>query len=701
MYLDEGTGAKSSAARKSAEGLPLALMFGGTLFVSALLLSSVQPLFARMVLPLLGGTPAVWSVAMVFFQATLLAGYAYAHALVRRAGLRKALAIHALVMAGALLFLPVGIAAGFDAPPESGQPLWLLTLFAASIGLPFFAVSANAPLLQAWFARTGHPDRDDPYFLYGASNLGSFLALLAYPVAIEPLLPLGAQSAAWSRLYLLLGAGVIGCGLFALAHARAATPVMQDEPRVAHPTWADRLRWMALASLPSALLVAVTAHLSTNIAAVPLLWVLPLAAFLLTFVIAFQRTEIIPQRMLQLMLPTLVVAAMLTYGMPTELGGLPGLAINLFAFLVIALAWHTALVALRPPAAHLTDFYLSMSAGGVIGGAFTTLAAPVLFDSVIEFPLLLSLGLLIVPEARKLLQRRLALPATAALLVIAFYLDSFTGVEHRDRSFFGVVSTRLTEGESIRLLVHGTTVHGAERVADIKAGVRPAPITYYDADGPLAGAIAIEQARRAEPLAVGVVGLGVGSMACLGEPGESWRFFEIDPAVIRAATDPNRFTFLSSCSPEAPIMAGDARLSLKAEVDGGLDVLVIDAFSSDAIPIHLMTREALALYMAKLAPDGVLVMHISNQFMELASVVAANAAAENLAAAGRLHRPASGDGGWLELSSEVVALARDPALIDAYVAAGWNPLKPRADVSAWTDDFSNVIGAMLRRQGLL
>ena len=701
MYLDEGTGSKASAARKSTAFMPLALMFGSTLFLSALLLFSVQPLFARMVLPLLGGTPAVWSVAMVFFQATLLAGYAYAHVLVRRFGLGMALAIHSLVMGSALLFLPIGITAGFDAPPESGQPLWLLTLFAASIGLPFFAVSANAPLLQAWFARTGHPDRDDPYFLYGASNLGSFLALLAYPVAIEPLLPLSEQSLAWSSLYLLLGAGVIGCGLFAFAHAGAAKSLAPDEGAAPRPTWADRTRWMALASLPSALLVAVTAHLSTNIAAVPLLWVLPLAAFLLTFVIAFQRTEIIPQRMLQLMLPTLVVAAMLTYGMPTELGGLPGLAINLFAFLVIALAWHTALVALRPAAAHLTDFYLSMSAGGVIGGAFTTLAAPLLFDSVIEFPLLLSLALLIVPEARKLLRRKLALPAAAALLVGAFYLDSFTGVEHRDRSFFGVVSTRLTEGESIRLLVHGTTVHGAERMADVEAGVRPAPITYYDADGPLAGAIAIEQQRRATPLAVGVVGLGVGSMACLGEPGESWRFFEIDPAVIRAATDPKRFTFLSSCAPDAPIVAGDARLSLKAEPEGALDVLVIDAFSSDAIPIHLMTREALALYMSKLAPDGVLVMHISNQFMELASVVAANAEAEGLLAAGRLHRPASGDGGWLELSSEVVALARDPALIDAYVAAGWKPLKPRADVSAWTDDFSNVIGAMLRRQGLL
>lgn len=682
-------------------------LFGGTLFLSAVLLFSVQPLFTKMVLPHLGGTPAVWSTAMVFFQAVLLAGYAYAHLLVRYAPRRAAPIIHAGMMALALLWLPIGLANGARPPTDGGQQLWLIGLFATTIGVPFFAVSASAPLLQAWFSDTGHAHGSDPYFLYGASNLGSFFTLLAYPVLIEPLLALGDQSRFWAAGYLALFLAIGACGLLARASRHAA--LSGDQLRAVAPlapvTWAERARWMGLAFVPSALLIALTAHLSTNIAAVPFLWVLPLATFLLTFVLAFQRSPLIPRRAVELLLPLSAIVAMLTYAFATPFGGLSGIAINLFAFLIIALAWHNALAARRPRAAQLTEFYLCMSAGGVLGGAFTSLAAPVLFDQVIEYPLLLVLAFLVVPEARKLLRPRLALPGLALLLLGLAALQASGRVEYRDRSFFGVVSTQLSPDGAFRLLSHGTTIHGAQRLADLSAlgtpGARPEPLAYYISGSPLAEGIELQQARRSAPLAVGVVGLGTGTLACYSKPGETWRFYEIDPAVISVATDPRRFTFLPACAPQAEIVPGDARLTLARESGRRFDVLVIDAFSSDSIPVHLLTREGLRLYAERVGPDGIVVLHISNRFLELASVVAANAAAEGLSAARRFDPGAPAGSVKPIFASDVVVLARDPSQIAPYLQAGWSPLRPRAGVAAWTDDYSNVVGAILRKQGLL
>jgi hypothetical protein len=702
MLQDEKVVRAAKEARDEAKRAAawLLALFGSTLFLSALLLFSVQPLVAKLVLPRLGGTPAVWSVAMVFFQATLLAGYLYAHVLVRHAAPARGLAIHVVLMASALLWLPIAIPAGFDSPPESWLPLWLLVLLAATAGIPFLAVSANAPLLQAWFARTGHPHAADPYFLYGASNLGSVLALIAYPIVAEPLLTLGEQTRLWAGLYLVLAASVLVCGTSALAARRGASAAaVSAQAAGTQVVWRERGEWIALAFLPSALLVAVTAHLSTDIAAMPLLWTLPLAMFLLTFVVAFQRKPLIAGRLMEILVPFAAVAAILTYGFPGPLGGMPGIAINLLAFFVIALAWHSALVARRPGAAHLTDFYLCMSVGGVLGGAFTSLAAPVLFNSVVEFPLLLALSLLVVPESRKLLRTRRALAFGAFLVAASLAAFAFDSVDHRDRSFFGVVSTRITDG--VRVLAHGTTIHGAQRLADMQPGRRPEPLTYYVDGGPLAGAMAIEQAASAAPLDIAVVGLGVGSLACHGRPQDRWRFYEIDPAVIAVATDPSLFTLLSACAPDAAIVRGDARLSLAEEPDQNFDVLVVDAFSSDAIPVHLLTREALALYVRKLRPDGVIVMHISNRFMELASVVAAGAAAEGLSSAEMLHLRSGEEVERLAFSSDAIVIARERARLADYLASGWSPLDPPTGISAWTDDYSNVIGAILRKQGLL
>lgn len=678
----------------------LVAAFGGTLFLSAFLLFSVQPLFAKLVLPRLGGAPAVWSVAMVFFQGALLVGYAYAHALIRFAG-RFGLFVHAALMALAIFWLPVAIASGFEAPPAANLPLWVLALFAASLGVPLLAVSANAPLLQAWFARTGHAHSRDPYFLYGASNVGSLAALLLYPFLVEPLLTLRTQSEVWSAGYLALFVAMFLCGAVAWKERSAAADTLPAAaPKVA---WRTRIEWAAFAFVPSALLVAVTAHLSTNIAAAPFLWVMPLAVFLLSFVVTFTLRPLLPARGMQLMLPVVLPAAMATVSFPGTLGGLIGIAINLFALFVVAVVWNGELYARRPEASRLTDFYFAMSAGGVLGGAFTSLLAPVMFSSVLEFPLLLGASILAIPEMRAMLFRRRASPVAAlggaCLVVIVVTLSP--DIEHRERNFFGVVSTEISRDGRFRLLMHGTTIHGAERLADLgPSRARPEPLTYYAAGGPLASGI--ESARRVKgALSVGVVGLGAGSLACEAEPWDDWRFFEINPAVIRVARDRRYFNFLARCAPNAPILTGDARLTLKSEKDGGFDVLIIDAFSSDAIPVHLITGEALRLYAQEIRADGVVLLHVSNRFLELSSVVAATAKAEGLFGARMDHvRPKREYAESYKMSSEVIALARKPQALAELRAAGWQTLVSDGSVEPWTDDYSNIVGAMLRMQGL-
>ncbi len=698
------TGSPAQTARPATGLAGTLVLFGATLFVSAVLLFSVQPLFAKMVLPRLGGTPAVWSVAMVFFQAMLLAGYAYAHAIVRFTNLTTGFLIHIVVLVIAVIWLPFQIASGFEQAPESGVAFWLLALFFVSIGMPFFAVSANAPLLQAWFSRTGHRHAHDPYFLYGASNLGSFFALLSYPVLFEPAFAVSEQSRLWFAGYIALGIGVAICGFatWSLQNGQAKTARQNAPANVAPrqaPTARLRMTWIALASIPSGLLVAVTAHISTNVAAAPFLWVMPLALFLLTFVITFQRRPVIPHLWMRAALPFAIVAASASMTGYLPIGIIAVTAIHLVTFFVAAMVCHGELVARRPDASHLTEFYLAMSFGGVLGGAFTTLLSPVIFTKVLEYPILFCAAMLAMPEMRALIRRRPLIVVLAALVVaIVLWLGSKSVVD-RDRSFFGVLTVSDSRDGRYRILIHGTTVHGVQHIGDTAASTgRPEPLTYYTTEGPLASAITGHRDRLGRPMNIGIIGLGAGSLACHAADGDDWRFYEIDPAVVRVATDPRLFTFLSSCTPDAPIIVGDARLTVMREPDGRFDVLVIDAFSSDAIPVHLMTREAITGYFSKLAPGGILVMHISNSFMELRSVLAAIAASENLAGAGILQLRSKDDQEAWRNPTEVVVLARSPAEIRQLVDAGWQPLDAKSanPVRAWTDDYSNLFAAIMR-----
>jgi hypothetical protein len=713
-------------------------LYAATIFLSALLLFLLQPMFTKMVLPRLGGAPQVWSVAMVFFQTALLAGYAYAHLLVRRLPLGAGALVHLGVLAIASATLPIAIAKGFDAPPNEGIAFWLIGLFALSIGLPFAVLSASGPLLQGWFGASGHGR--NPYVLYAASNLGSFAALIAYPAIIEPLWPLKAQSQIWSAGFAVLAVLIAATSLFV-----ARQPSVAAADRDAAPVSArDRLAWLALAAIPAGLVIAVTSYVTTDVAAAPFLWVVPLALYLLTFVAVFRERPWIAPDIVARLAPIMVA--------PLAIGLLGGdkifwfamVMVNIVAFVLLALLCHGELYRLRPATARLTEFYLWTSLGGVMGGIFAALVAPLIFTQIYEYPILIAAAVLVLPGtffgglrsflkdagpillvavvaagAAFVFQPRLpdaaelpfriglvALAATMlfqrrrparyfALVVLGFVVSGLwqPGIAPVEtaRSFFGV--HRVVEKDHYRLLYHGTTLHGAQRIGD---ATPPEPLTYYYFGAPMADAIAAARAAHGALAHVAAVGLGTGSLACHSRPGESWTYFEIDPDVARIAQDPRRFGFLSACAPGISIVLGDARLTLAASTER-YDLIVLDAFSSDAIPVHLLTREAFAGYLARLTDKGVLLVHISNRNMDLAPAVAAVGAAEGLVTYVRQDDRPEQNPFDFKLNAVVAALARNAADLGVLPQQkGWYEVKP--DVAAWTDDYSDILGAILRKK---
>jgi len=724
------------------------------IFVSALLLFSVQPMFTKMVLPRLGGSPAVWSVAMVFFQTLLLAGYAYAHLLMRLKDRRLPIIIHLGLLCVAGLALPLSIASGFGAPPASGYAFWLLGLFMVSIGLPFFALAANNPLLQAWFVRTGHPDGPDPYFLYASSNIGSFLALLSYPVLLEPMLTLRQQSQTWTAGYAALVVLIAGCGvLLWRAPPFEVGPARTDAGPT--PSWGLRLRWIFLAAVPSGLLIAVTAHISTDVAAAPLLWVLPLSLYLLTWVLVFQSRPLLPHRFMVMLQPFAVAGIVVLLAVGGEQNLLLTLGGHQLCFFIIAMACHGELARTRPAARYLTGFYVALSFGGMLGGLFAGLVAPFTFSWVAEYPILLVLTALCRPreEARwpklapwiwllvavlalvtlvpsfttgalaslfeddrvyvasavaavavllavALRTSRWAIAAVVALavLVIRVYPADEGRVE-TVRSFFGVHKIVETPNGHYHVLMHGTTIHGAEKLREADGTAvtgRPEPISYYHKDGGIGQAIAAVRARKGAPLRVAVIGLGAGTLACAAAPGESWTFFEIDRSMVDTARDPKKFSFISSCMPDLKVVLGDARLTFAREPDGVYDLIIVDAYSSDAIPIHLATEEAMAIYKSKLAPHGAVVMHVSNRHLELASVVVGIAEANDLKS--WVYNEDSGRDDEYIFATNVVVSARDEDDVGTLASSDvWALTEPEDDQRVWTDDYSNVLGAVYRR----
>lgn len=737
-------------APEKGEGLALgrfgASPYIATIFLSAALVFLVQPMFAKMATPLLGGAPNVWNVSLVCFQAALLLGYAYAHLLnhfVR--SLRTQILIHTGLLAGAALVLPFQLSDALGLPNANQPTFWLIGVFAISIAPPFAVISATAPLIQSWYSRSGRADAHDPYHLYGASNIGSLVGLIAYPVVLEPLLSLGAQTSAWTMGYAALAVLLVACGILAYRSGGGALPATVASEHAApaksaQALWQQRLWWLTCAFIPSSLLVGVTTLIATEIASVPFLWVLPLLLYISTFIIVFSQKPVLSLASSKRRLVLAVAMALLVLPPVTTFPFNLPLFIHLGTLFLAAHVCHGVLAEDRPEAGRLTEFYLIMSLGGVLGGAFNALLVPILFNSIIEYPLLLLAVLFIRPgvpmfaKGREQLWLYVALIALAAAMVLRMTVGAEMSVMlvfrgflivailalvmsqssragaaliaacawaigmlaspitggFADRSFFGVAQIQEREGH--RILFHGMTVHGTQSL-DPETALRPT--TYYAPETPIGQVFEAYD----DPGHVAVVGLGTGSVACYAEPGQTYTYYEIDPLVAKLASDPEHFTYLSECTPGAEIIVGDGRLNLAAQPEGKYDLMLIDAFSSSSVPTHLLTREAIDLYLSRLTDDGVLVMHVSNKFMLLPRVVAR--ITDDLGVPTRYQYyspPKEQKVHYYAHASQVVIIARNEAALAEYdTNEDWVVLKGDGK-RAWTDDYTNVLGAMIEKQ---
>ena len=737
--MSTSTAYEAVAVRRGVSSGALMVSFTASVFGSAFLLFSVQPMISRMILPRLGGSPAVWNVCVVFFQAALLLGYLYADLSASRLRPRNQVLLHAAVLLAGFSLLPLSF--GTATPPVGlSPPLWLLGQLALAVGPPFVAISTTAPMLQSWFARTSHDRAPDPYFLYAASNTGSLLALLLYPVLIETTLGLDMQRLLWTAGYAVVAAGVLLSGGMMLASpGRAVAALGARALRPALPLGLPmQLRWIALAFLPSAMMLAVTTYISADVASAPLFWVLPLAIYIATFMLAFgRRQRATPKWLARFQAVALVLAAVMT------LVGAAGvvrlglsLGIALTAFGATAALCHLKLAQERPEVGHLTRYFLLISVGGVLGGLFAGLLAPMLFNGPWEYPILLLaaaavrpataraataldirpraiaamllLGLVVVwagtslaPAAIQPMGRALwiVLPALASLLVFrpgrAFavgiagllflaVLGRVQSAEVNARSFFGTDRVVIIPEDGITVLEHGTTKHG---VQGNQPGAATTPLGYYHRGGPFGRLMTVMDRRMPQDAAIDVLGLGTGGLACYARPQERWAFREIDSEVERLARDDRYFHFLAQCGNHPGVVLGDARITLEAEPDARYDLIILDVFTSDSVPAHLLTQEALAVYFGHLKPGGVVAFHVTNRYLDLAPVVARLAAAAGATA----RHIALGDAHPVSsraMRSEVMVLAPAGGSLQDFADDGWD--EPAAGPTLWTDDKSDI-----------
>jgi spermidine synthase len=814
----------------------LPLLFATTLFVSATLLFLVQPMVAKMILPLLGGTPAVWNTCMVFFQAALLGGYAYAHATTARLGIRRQVILHAVLLVLAFVALPISTRNWL--PPNESNPIpWLLTLLVVCVGLPFFVLSSTAPLLQKWFVYTGHARARDPYFLYAASNLGSMLALLSYPVLVEPYLPLKpdhwvSQSMLWTAGYgmlvllLVLCASPVWRNATAIDKERAFEPSLAggDERRLdPGPTGLTKLRWVALAFVPSSMMLGATTYITLDIAAFPLLWIIPLALYLLSFILVFAKWPDFLHKAVVLAMPLLLLLVIFLHLADTLKGKIEFvILLHLLTLFVVALVCHGELARSRPSTRYLTEFYLLMSLGGVLGGMFNALLAPLIFSSAVEYYLAMVVACMLLPGTGLLANTSLlrsflelvegpghpsrlrswldpnnkdweavlvrAVPDVmlAALIgVITFLLaavtsrwsaaadwlnpdfhqwvlDKFASASDslnfkseslkalvalglptllcyacvtrpfrfglavgafllgatygsvnknaelvlKERSFFGILTVRHYSVDDSYTLSHGTTLHGEQIFSN---GQRDEPQTYYHKTGPI-GQVFEDLHDELANKHLAFIGLGTGTLACYGEPGQQLTFYDIDPTVVYIARDSGYFTYLADCRAKYDIELGDARLRIMRAADASYKLIVVDAFSSDAIPVHLITREAIELYFRKLTKDGILAVHISNRHLDLSPVLANVAEALGLSAIRRQDDeddeiPNKSASDWVllarqesyfgKLREDLSPHSDDGKGAESHENKHWRRPSPNPRVGVWTDDFSNILSVFL------
>lgn len=735
----------------------LLLLFSITLFLSAGLIFLVQPMVAKMILPLFGGSPAVWTTAILFFQCALLLGYVYAHLAPKILGIRLQSFAHMALLAVAIIFfLPFSFRKG-SYSGEGKEVLHLLSLLTINVGPTFFLAAASAPLLQKWFTRTSHPEAGDPYFLYVASNLGSMLALLSYPILFEPFTTLTLQNLIWANSYKVLAFFIFLCAL--IIFRRQINRDNEDVPLFSDKSTEDvnttslpymnvngksqTFRWLLLSLVPSSMMLGVTSYLTTNITPMPLLWVIPLALYLLTFILAFSRRfRISTARLGRIYALLIAPLSMMIIFEATEPMWLL-LALHLLVFVLAALMCHSELARSRPRAQYLTSFYLWIALGGALGGAFNAIFAPHIFKTLAEYPLALVLACFLRPSNGEkasytitdalypLLVGSLAILAAViagtlrleygtartlftlgipvllcffaidrvprfALSLGALFLASSIlaigaggRVLYSDRSFFGVHRVLSSNAGRFHTLVHGNTVHGRQSMLPDE---RYKPLTYYYPTGPI-GQVFSEFSGTKQKKNIALVGLGTGSLAAYANPGQNVTFFEIDEEVVRIAQNPQLFTYLHDCKAKYKIVLGDARITLVKEPLHHYGIIVLDAFNSDSIPVHLITKEAVEMYLTKLEEGGILAFHISNRYLELSPVLAGIADSLGLICRLRIDSFLT-DEERLEgkLASRWVLLARKESDLGSLaIKPEWERILPEKGARVWTDDYSYLI----------
>jgi len=726
--------------------------FAPTIFLSAFLLFWCEPMVGKMMLPLLGGAASVWITCVLFFQLMLLTGYFYAHAIERYANVRMQILIHAALMLVAVVFLPIQFTGRPDASASAHPTMWLLTSLIKAVGLPFCLVSTTAPLLQNWLSKTSTVSGRDPYFLYAVSNAGSLLALIIYPVIVEPSWGVRLQAAYWFVGYAALLA-LVACGAALLwmqtRHVALMRSGSTDRAERQRTDWAVRFFWLAAAFVPSGLMLAVTNHMLLNLASVPFLWVVPLAIYLITFMVAFARRFRISLKVLSTVVPLvlLVLSPLIAVSRPVGnrlvwyvLGS------HMLVLLAGALLCHTALASRRPDSRQLTEFYFWVALGGALGGVFVAVIAPFVFSTVVEYPLLVmavaffrqarepdepvnwgdcihpavvgalvalawyifkrlridithdlktSLGVdaVIVITAYLAQRRRIRFALAFAILVAAYrialpgFLDRYQTL-YIARDFFGIKRVAYDLDSNMKKLLHGDTLHGQESLDPLLSGK---PISYYHETGPVGDIMKVIAGRPAQHVAV--VGLGTGTMAGWARSDRHITFFDIDPQVYEISH--NFFTYLRRCAAQCDVILGDGRISIEKAPDNEFDVLMLDAFSSDSIPAHLVSREAIQMYLKKIKPNGMILFHVSNRYMNVEGLVAAIIVDAGLQ--GLVRYDDNEDAIGKTTSDYVVAARSEDDLGDLVDDLNWSTVEKPARIKPWTDDYSNMLAILKRR----
>ncbi len=720
----------------------LLFLFSLTIFLSSFLLFLIQPIFGKMLLPFLGSSPNVWNTCMFFFQGILLLGYLYPHFSIKVLGIKNQLKYHALLLFLPLFFLPLSVPSFSNLQGQKNPVFLLILLMLSTIGVPFFVVSINAPMLQKWFSAIKHSMSKDPYFLYVSSNLGSLIALLSYPFLIEPNLNLTTQNQIWFYAYCVLVILILLISFFMSKMDLFIEESIKKTDDSSEITISTKFKWLFLSFIPSSLLLGLTTFLSTDIATVPLLWIIPLVIYLLTFIFTFATKPIFTHELMQKTAPLMVLALAFQFINAETKDIFISMLIHLFTFFILAMVCHGELAKTRPSISHLTEFYIWISLGGFMGGVFNAIVAPLIFNNVIEYPIALVLACFALPKQKQgenklgilldfiipallfsfvcfmsyfipalkinsivltnlllfglpiiasffFVKRpiRFGLSIASVIFSCMIFANNDEKILYTERSFFGVNKVALSKNKKLHLLIHGRTRHGAQYIT---GNLKDEPLAYYYKTGPI-GELFNNLKSLNQESKIGVIGLGAGSLLSYGKKGQEWKIFEIDPVVGKIAEDPKFFTFISNSKSNHKIILGDGRISINNEKDSTFDLIVLDAFSSDSIPTHLLTREAVKTYLNKLKENGILAFHISNRFLNLEPVLSGVCKDLNLYGVIKYD---------LKISKEEQSIGKDGS-IWAVLTFNKNNLKDldknwkelgtiNSKSILWTDSFSNI-----------